>query len=119
MRLCLEISQQKKGKKEFTDRLASLPYVFRDLTQVNKKSDPKKKTYGSRIDVSSKINDDSFHVREVISPSKLLLDNGLQIQLLGIKEIPEKNGEAIEFLEKTIRRNKVFFRNDQNTLNTS
>ena len=112
----IEIIQQKMVKRDFGDRIASLPYVFHDLIRFDKKSDPKKKTYGSKIDVSSKINDDFLHVREVISPSKLLLDNNLQIQLLGIKEIPEKNGEAIEFLEKTIRRNKVFFRNDLNIL---
>ncbi len=52
--------------------------------------------------------EDSFRVHEVISPSRLLLDNGLSIRLLGIKEIPEKSGDAIEFLEKTIKGNRGF-----------
>jgi modification methylase len=110
----IEIIEQKMAKRGFIDRIASLPYVFRDPIRFDKKSDPKKRTYGSRIDSNSKKKEDFFRVREVISASRLLLDNGLSIRLLGIKEIPEKNGEAKEFLEKTIKGNGVFLRRDAN-----
>ena len=110
----VEITKQKMVKRDFGDRIASLPYIFHDPIRFDKKSDPKKRTYGSRIDENSAIKENSCRVREVISPSRLLLDNGLSIRLLGIKEIPEKNGDAIEFLKKTIRGNRVFFRKDEN-----
>ena len=108
------ISRQRNTIKDFADHLVSLPYVFRDAIRFDKRNDPKKKTYGSKIDLNSRGPNDSIHVRKVISPSKLLLDNGLDIQLLGIKEIPGKNDEAIDFLEKIIKRNRVFIRNDKN-----
>ena len=112
----IAIRRQRNGVKGFGDHMASLPYVFRDAISFDKRSDPKKRTYGSRIDLNRIGPDDSIHVRKVISPSKLLLNNNLDIKLLGIKEIPEKNDEAIEFLEKIIKRNRVFFRNDKNNL---
>ena len=110
----IEIIKQKMVKRDFVDRIASLPYIFHDPIRFDKKSDPKKRTYGSRIDENSAIKENSWRVRECLSPSRLLLDNGLSIRLLGIKEIPEKNGEAIEFLERTIKGNRVFFRKDEN-----
>ena len=79
------ISRQRNTIKDFADHLASLPYVFRDAIRFDKRNDPKKKTYGSKIDLDSIGPNDSIHVRKVFSPSKLLLDNGLDIQLLGIK----------------------------------
>jgi site-specific DNA-methyltransferase (adenine-specific) len=76
-------------------------------------------TYGSRIDGNSANPKESFKVREVLSPARLLLDNGQYISLLGIKEIPGKNGEAIEFLKKLIKGNKVFIRSDDSQLQDS
>ena len=74
----IEIIKQKMVKRDFGERIASLPYVFHDPIRFDKKSDPKNRTYGSRIDVKSRaIKENSFRVREVISPSRLLLDNGL------------------------------------------
>jgi DNA modification methylase len=110
----IQIIHQKKGDGDFESRIKVLPYIFRDPIRFDKKSDPKKRTYGSRIDGNSEKKADSFRVREVISPSRLLLDNGQYISLLGIKEIPEKNRDAIEFIRKLTKGNKVFFRRDDN-----
>jgi site-specific DNA-methyltransferase (adenine-specific) len=110
----IQIIHQKKVERDFGARISALPYIFRDPIRFDKKSDPKKRTYGSRIDVNSKKKEDSFRVREVLSSSRLLLDNGQYISLLGIKEIPEKNDEAIEFLKKLTIGNRVFFRKDEN-----
>jgi modification methylase len=110
----IRICRQKKGQKDFEERIAALPYVFHDPIRFDKKSDPKKKTYGSKIDLQSQKKGETFRVREVISSSRLLLDNGQYISLLGIKEIPEKNGEAIEFLKNLTKSTRVFFRKDDN-----
>jgi DNA modification methylase len=115
----IQITHQKKVDKDFRDRIGTLPYLYHDPIRFDKKSDPKKRTYGSKIDLKTKKQEDSFRVREVISSSRLLLDNGQYISLLGIKEIPEKNGEAIEFLKKALKGNRVFLREDKTLLKES
>jgi DNA modification methylase len=110
----VQITRQKNCQREFSSRINQLPYIFRDLIRFDKKSDPKKRTYGSKIDAPSAITKDSFRVREVISPSRLLLDNGQHIFLLGIKEISEKHTAAVAFLEKIIKGSRVFFKKDDN-----
>jgi site-specific DNA-methyltransferase (adenine-specific) len=42
----------------------------------------------------------------------LILNNGLKIRLLGVKENPEKNGEAIQFLREKTRGQKIFIKFD-------
>ena len=49
----IEITQQKMVIKDFGAQIASLPYIFHDPIRFDKKSDPKKRTYGSRIDQNS------------------------------------------------------------------
>jgi len=51
-------------------------------------------------------------VKEIISSEILILNNGLKIRLLGVKERPEKNGEAIQFLREKACGQKVFIKFD-------
>jgi len=51
-------------------------------------------------------------VKEIISPEILILNNGLKIRLLGVKERPKKNGKAIQFLREKTRGQKIFLKFD-------
>jgi len=53
-----------------------------------------------------------YTVKEIISPEILILNNGLKIRLLGVKENPENNVEAIRLLREKIRGKKVFIKFD-------
>jgi DNA modification methylase/predicted GIY-YIG superfamily endonuclease len=53
-----------------------------------------------------------FKVKGIISPDLLLLNNGLRIRLLGVKEKREKNGEAIQYLREKVLGKKVFMKFD-------
>ncbi|MEA2006414.1 MAG: DNA methyltransferase, partial [Acidobacteriota bacterium] len=53
-----------------------------------------------------------YTVKEIITPEILILNNGLKIRLLGVKENPEKNAEAIQLLREKIRGKKVFIKFD-------
>lgn len=53
-----------------------------------------------------------YNVKEILSPETLFLNNGLKIRLIGVKEKPEKNGEAIKFLREKTRGQKVFLKFD-------
>ncbi|GAC1424671.1 MAG: hypothetical protein NVSMB7_00710 [Chitinophagaceae bacterium] len=53
-----------------------------------------------------------FTVREVISPEKIRLSNGLIIKLIGIKEDPDINGKATDFLIDKTKGKRVFLKYD-------
>jgi len=42
-------------------------------------------------------------VKEILSPELLILDNGLKVRLIGVKEKKEANGEAIKFLTEKFK----------------
>jgi len=79
----------------------------------NKKIDPRKMNFGSKINADSSNKREEYHtVKEILSPESMILDNGLKIKLIGIKQSLEKNGSATVFLKEKIRGNRVFMRFD-------
>ena len=107
-----EIIKQKEPKIDFKEEIKKLPYVFKDPIRFDKKIDPKKLRFGSKIDSSPSERETYYTVKEIISPEILVLNNGLKIKLLGVKERPEKNGQAIQFLKQKTCGQKVFLRFD-------
>lgn len=94
------------------DKLSFLPYLFNDPHKMNSKIDVKKLQFGSRIDKNSKDREEYFSVKEILSPNTIVLNNGLTIRLLGIKEKPSVNGNATKFLKEKTKGRKVFLRYD-------
>jgi len=109
----VDISRQSEVPENWQSHIHALPYIFRDPIRFDKIYDPKEQTYGSKIDGNSQKREEYHRVKEILSPSQLLLNNGRNIRLLGIREIPEKNGEAVEFLKNLIKGNRVFLRRDE------
>ena len=89
-----------------------LPYIFHDPHKMDKKVDVKKLQFGSKIDSTETKREELFTVKEVLSPEKILLSNGLAIKLLGIKEKSAHREEAIDFLTKKFKQRKVFLKYD-------
>ena len=89
-----------------------LPYIFHDPHKMDKKIDVKKLQFGSKIDSSGAKKEELFTVKEVLSPEKILLSNGLTIKLLGIKGKSSYREEAIDFLNKKFKQRKVFLKYD-------
>lgn len=92
--------------------IADLPYRFKDPHKLDKKIDPKKLQFGSKIDMNGSKRAEYFSVKEVISTEKLRLDNGLLIRLLGVKSKASKNGHAIDYLVTMTSGQKVFLKHD-------
>jgi site-specific DNA-methyltransferase (adenine-specific) len=90
----------------------NLPYIFRDPHRMDKKIDVKKLQYGSKIDNTSQVREELFSVREVISPEKILLSNGVTVRLIGVKTISGLEEKAIEFLKEKTKKRKVFMKFD-------
>ena len=109
-----EIIKQEDMRIDFKEEIERLPYIFKDPIRFDKKIDPRKLRFGSKIDNSHSERETYYTVKEIISPEILILNNGLKIRLLGIKEKPEKNAEAVNFLREKTRGQKIFLRFDNN-----
>jgi site-specific DNA-methyltransferase (adenine-specific) len=108
-----EVIIQKKKTIDFKEEIKKLPYIFKDPVRFDKKIDPKKLRFGSRIDNNSAHQREKYYsVKEIVSPEIVVLDNGLKIRLLGVKGQKEINGEAVEFLKERLKGEKVFIRLD-------
>ncbi len=101
-----------KVKADLNKEIAKLPYIFRDPHKLDKKIDPKKLQFGSRIDQNSAERQEYYTVKEVLSPVLIKLNNDLIIRLLGVKDNEIVNGEAMEFLREKIIGQKVFLKFD-------
>ncbi len=99
---------------DFDKEIESLPYIFKDPHVFDKKIDPKKLQFGSKIDKeSSNKREELFSVKEVLSPEIIRLNNDVMIRLIGIKENKEINGKAKLFLEQKTKGKRVFMKFDE------
>lgn len=106
--------KQEKLDISFNSEIEKLPYIFKDFHKFDKKTDPKKLQYGSKIDQNSSTKREYyFSVKEVINPALIKLNNDLIIRLIGVKEDKETNGKAIKFLELKTKGQKVFLKYDE------
>lgn len=98
--------------KDTTATFERLPYVFQDPHKMDKKVDVKKLQFGSTIDGNSAKREDLYAVKQVLSPEKIELSNGLIVKLLGIKEKKDHSQDAITFLREKFQKRKVYLRYD-------
>lgn len=105
----IEFLEDKENNNYSFDKL---PYIFEDAHKLDKKIDIKKNKFGSKIDNSKEKREDLFSVKEVISPNKILLNNGMEIKLLGIKEIDNFKPQAINYLKEKFNKRKIFLKYD-------
>jgi site-specific DNA-methyltransferase (adenine-specific) len=103
----------RESLRDFDRDIANLPYIFRDPHSLDKKIDPRKLQFGSRIDKASGKREEYFTVKEVISPELIRLNNDLVVRLIGVKENPIVNGKAKDFIRSTTKGKRVFLRYDE------
>ncbi len=107
-----QILRQEDPRLDLKQEIGKLPYVFKDPIKFDKKVDPKKLEFGSKIDNTPAKREEYYRVKEVISPERLILNDGLVVRLLGIKQELEKKEEAVRFLEERVKGKKVSLKFD-------
>ena len=107
-----EIIFQKKRAIDYKKEISKLPYIFKDPVKFDRKIDPKKLRFGSKIDDSDHQREIYYSVKEIISPEIMVLNNDLRVRLIGVRENPDLNGKAIQFLKEKLRGEKVFLKFD-------
>jgi len=108
----IDFVHQHKLNINFDKEIQKLPYIFKDPIKFDKKIDPKKLNFGSKIDSNHSQREDYFSIKEILSPNTFSLDNGLIIKLLGVKEDLNKKQEALNFLKDKLKGQKVFLKYD-------
>nr|WP_235923292.1 DNA methyltransferase [Candidatus Chlorobium masyuteum] len=99
---------------DFASAIEQLPYRFTDPHKLDKKLDPRKLTFGSRIDnTGSAQREELFTVREILSPEKVRLSNGLTVKLIGIKQEPFMHDRAVGYLVEKIQGKRIFMKYDR------
>lgn len=105
---------QQQAHENLDKDIESLPYRFTDPHELDKKVDPRKLKFGSKIE-----NGDNgeraelYNITEILSPELLKLSNGLTIRLIGVAEEPRRRKEAMEFLNSKMKGQRVFLRFDK------
>lgn len=106
-------SKQRSVQKDFKADIEKLPYIFKDFHSFDKKTDPKKLQFGSKIDKDSASKREEYYsVIEIISPELIRLNNGLIVRLIGVKESDKVNEKAVEFLRLKTYGQKVYLKYD-------
>jgi site-specific DNA-methyltransferase (adenine-specific) len=101
-----------EAEADFEKEIADLLYSFKDPEGLERKVDPRRHAFGSRIDGKHRPRETYHRVKRVISSRVILLDGGLRVRLIGIKPIPRKEKEAIAFLKEKTGKSKVYLRLD-------
>jgi len=109
-----EFITQKKPDDDLSKRVQSLPYMFTDPHKLDKKMDPRKLKFGSRIEEGDEgAGARLYSVREVVSPEILKLDTGISVRLLGVAEQASHREQAIAFLMEKMKGQKVSLKFDK------
>jgi site-specific DNA-methyltransferase (adenine-specific) len=102
-----ELTVQGTLDVDFEGKTAGLPYVFKDPVQFDKKIDPRTLEFGSKINHRSGRRQEYYRVQKVLSPERLVLGDGIQVRLLGVKTKSKMRQRAIDFLEGKTRGQRV------------
>jgi site-specific DNA-methyltransferase (adenine-specific) len=107
-----EVITQDKQNLDYIEKIKQLPYIFKDSVKFDKKIDPRKLQFGSKVNCQSTKREVYYSVQEIISPELLVLEDGVKVRLLGIKNRSETYNKAIQFLKGKTSGQKVFMKFD-------
>jgi site-specific DNA-methyltransferase (adenine-specific) len=99
-------------ESDFEREIAGLLYSFKDPSGLDRKVDPRKGGFGSRIDNQHKPRETYYRVKRVVSSEVLELEGGIRVRLIGITAIPGRKREAVAFLRERTDKSKVYLRLD-------
>jgi DNA modification methylase len=105
----VEVVRQERERVDYERAIDNFPYRFRDPHNLKRTGDPKKRTFGSRIDGKEREAVEYQRVSEVAAPDQVTLGNGVRVRLIGIRPVRDKFREAVEFLRERTRGQRVFY----------
>ncbi len=111
------IKKQKRLNLDWSEEINKLKYVFNDPIRFDKKTDPNKMKFGSKISVADAQTplkrEEYFTVKEILDTNLIKLSNGLKVRLLGVRPKAGQKENARRFLSAKILKRAVFLKFDQ------
>lgn len=113
----LVFKEQIMNNVDWKNEIKNLPYVFSDPVRFDKKVDPNKLKFGSKISVADgkqgRQRERYYTVKQILDTNLIRLSNDLIIRLIGVKTKLNKRDAAITFLSNKILRRQVFLKFDE------
>ncbi len=108
----IKFIRQELPKSGFSEKLKQLPYLFQDNVKIDKKIDPRKLKFGSKIQKDDTSQDKFHRVRSILDANLLELDTGAIIKLIGIEPLISRRLKAIEYLKKLVINEPIYLKYD-------
>jgi len=105
--------QQDEGIN-FEAQVAKLPYLFKDPHKLEIKENSSKKSYGSIVKSTDRYGKKYYTIKKILGPNHVLLNDNLNVILMGIKIKGGKEKEAIDFLMKKTQSQKLIVKFEDN-----
>jgi len=74
-----ELAQNREDEIDWKGEIKKLPHIFKDPVKFDKKIDPRKLHFGSKINGDSKKRQDYYCVKKVLSPTELTKTKGQKV----------------------------------------
>jgi site-specific DNA-methyltransferase (adenine-specific) len=112
----IQYKEQNPMEFDWEEEINKLPYIFSDPIKFDKKIDPNKLKFGSKISVEDGKNgakrEEYYTVKEILNTNMIKLNNDLIVRLLGVKPKQAVIEEAKRFLETKIGKGQIFLKFD-------
>ena len=112
----IRFEKQNLGNTDWEKEIEKLPYQFHDPIKFDKKIDPNKLKFGSKISLadgkSGAQREQYFTVKQIIQPHLIRLNNDVIVRLIGVKSKLQTKAKALDFLEKKIGHGQIYLKFD-------
>ncbi|RMF62540.1 MAG: site-specific DNA-methyltransferase [Calditrichaeota bacterium] len=109
--------EQPAEEVDWEREFQKLPYIFTDPVKFEKKVDPRRLKFGSKVsmvDAEAGVRREEYHtVKEIVDGNLIKLSNGLLVRLTGVKVPLALRHRAKTYLEKKILKRPVYLRFDE------
>ncbi|MBU1398868.1 MAG: site-specific DNA-methyltransferase [Proteobacteria bacterium] len=109
----VEVIKPALAATDYRQEIQKLPYIFHDPVQFDKKIDPRKLSFGSKIEANGNGKVKYLHLKSVIAPNTIELNNDMIIRLIGIETKAGKELEAMKWLSDKLKGKSLYLKFDK------
>jgi modification methylase len=90
-----------------------LPYRFEDKVKIQKKTDPRKLLFGSKITGKESNGESGYRVINIISTNEIELEGGQIVRLLGVTPKAIYQQKAVDYLNSVFKGQRILLKFDK------
>jgi len=110
----VEIIKPARTPIDYRQEIQKLSYIFHDQVQFDKKIDPRKMSFGSKIEANGNGKEQQYlHLKRIIAPNMMELNNDMIVRLIGIGTKAGKEPEAMKWLSDKLKGQSVYLKFDK------